>query len=143
MTKQYANDNIFKESEDEVLNKKFFFLWFLSVGLFVIPMISMCYFVQISTIPRSISILAITAAIVAFYLYCNKKNMLPEGYTTIQALFFYLKCKKNGIPSSKNFHTKTDAIRKIAKKYDFAKNFSDEELLQLFNTGKKIYKEIK
>lgn len=69
--------------------------------------------------------------------------MLPEGYTTIQALFFYLKCKKSGFSSSKNFHTKTDELRTIAKNYDFAKNFSDEELLQLFNTGKKIYKEIK
>ena len=75
------------------MNKKFFYLWFFSAGLFVIPMIFMCFFVYKSTIPRSIAIMVITAVIFAFFLYCNKKNMLPDGYTTIQALFFYLKCK--------------------------------------------------
>jgi hypothetical protein len=70
----------------------------------------------------------------------DKKIRCKDGYNLFQAFLFYKKCNKKGVTTKANKLKKNDMqiISDIAKKYDYCKNFTDDQLKELYRCGEEI-----
>lgn len=124
------------------MNKTNVYLWFLSVAILASNIFMLMYFAYNTNRTTSVYCFLFFVVSVSFYLIMTKISTHPKsGYTCVQAMFFYIICKKNGITTLKDCNNRFNEVQKIAKKYDFSKNLDKQDLFDLFKNGKNIYKE--
>ncbi len=122
------------------MNKRNVILWIISVAMLASNIFALRYFVLHTTQEMALYYFIYLLVSIAFYVIVAKISTHPKGYTCVQALFFYIVCKKNGIATDKDYLKRVDKVEKIAKKYDFSKNLDKQDLFDLFKNGKNIYK---
>lgn len=128
----------FIKGGDFLKNKiKYIYLWALS---FVILFVAFVFFVRFAFDPTTIHAICLAVPIICFcvvYRIADKKLMLPEGYSVIQAIAFYRSASKI---DGKNYNASQlgKKLRNAAKSRDFAKDKSDAELLTLYKQGKEL-----
>ena len=113
--------------------KKYLRMWVYSLIFFFLGMISFIIFTY-----RSIYILwafciACFSVFAALFSKSNRALLCEDGYTVVQAIYFYSKCKKSFGKSPKQ-----DELRSLAKKYSFSEKLDDRQLKELLKTGRDI-----
>jgi hypothetical protein len=90
--------------------------------------------------------LYLSCSIICIILFCianrvtDKKIQCKDGYNLFQAYLFYKKCNRAGVKAKASKLKKNDLqiIADVAKKYDYCKNFTDEQLKELYRRGEEI-----
>ncbi|MBR3767707.1 MAG: hypothetical protein IKL10_05650 [Clostridia bacterium] len=122
------------------MNKRNVILWILSVAMLASNIFLIRYYVFHSSVKLSVYLLIYLIVGGAFYTIVTKISTHPKGYTCVQALFFYIVCKKNGITTEKAYSKHVGKVEEIAKKYEFSKNLNRSDLFDLYKNGRNIYK---
>ena len=119
------------------------YLWFVSVGFFLIVFFDGLWFMYKKTIADLIILLVLTAAACAFYIISSKMIKMPGGYTAVQAHRFYKSCTKEGITKKKLLKENRELLEPVLKKHNFAKDMDKDMLSKLFSDGHSIEIELK
>lgn len=122
--------------------KHWLFSFFILAIDFIIFMF--CFYFE-----RNLLLYIVCALVFAFfcvyYRWSNKKITCKDGYTLMQAYFFYKKCEKNKITTKPQKLNKeqADKILQLAKGYDYAEGFDLNKAKSLYHTGYHVEKLIK
>lgn len=120
------------------MNKKDIRLWFAAMALVGLDAVAMVLFLAHKSILTTVICIVLVFASCILFMKTNEKIRLPEGYTAVQALFFYRKCVKAGVDNKKHAMKKIYLLREFAEKTDYAKNFDDNALISLYSQGKEV-----
>lgn len=71
------------------------------------------------------------AVATAFYVISAKATTHEKGYTAMQAVLFYLQCRKEGLGKPEACRKKTVHFKKIAANFEFAKNLELDDLFEM------------
>ena len=118
------------DERNVIMKRRYIFLWYISIGLFIVslvPFVDFMYHTNFSTM-RTL-VICISVATLC-YVISTKQITYPEGYTAIQAMSFYRRCKKEGISKPEQCRKKTVKMKETALKFEFSKNNTRRILLQ-------------
>ena len=120
-------------------DKKRVACWILS---FVPLILSSVLFVVCFICESAIWLYAICTAVfttfVLSYIGATKIVQQKDGYTLIHAMHFFLLCKKEGINTEMSKEERFAIIKKMASKYEHAKNLNQVQLQGMYNIGKEL-----
>lgn len=126
------------------MKKEHFYIWFASVAILIIDLLAYCEFIMgRKTVTKMIIDLIMLGVGVALQFYARKKLTYKEGYTAIQALWFYMKCKKAGITTQKDIFNNMEKITEFAKSSGIKVQGKPEQYHALLKNGSSCYKLIK
>ena len=81
---------------------------------------------------------AVLFAFVIWYSMANKAITHKDGYTLVQAIWFYRTCKKERIDDYKVASQKMEKIMKLAAEKDFTKGLSTMQVMRMFEVGRDL-----
>ena len=111
---------------------------------FILLLISFCMFIYAFSYVTVISHYVYSGLFLLLFCIVNKmtekKIMCKDGYNLLQAYLFYEKCRKNGVRSSPQKLKKSDKVLiiELAKAYDYCKDFTDEQVVELYSQGRSV-----
>ena len=111
-------------------------LWKCSIGLFVVVGLYAFWFVYKKTLASMLILLVITACASVFYVYCNRRITLPEGYTVVQARRFYRACMAEGLNSRRKLTEDEAVLQRIVGQHECAAGMDEEALWKLYCDGR-------
>ena len=126
------------------LNIRHLVLYFLTIALFfsiiIIFLVIFC-FQQTNVVLYIICALLLVVCGASYYVV-NKKVTCDDGYTFIQAYFFYKKCLKEGVNPEPSRIDSNDLkiICDMIKKYDYCEGFDTDKAKGLFTIGYDVSK---
>lgn len=134
MSSDYVVDQIVI-TENDIKNIK---LWYLSFVPLVVATILFVICFLFEYLILYVFLLLIFALFVVVFQYTTKKITLKDGFTLVQAKNFYKACKKAKITFDGSLNGNEAKVFKLAKKYDYSKDLTKEQVLTLFEIGKKL-----
>lgn len=117
--------------------RAFIILWYVSIAMFLITILFVLLFVDDKTIFWAIFIFAWIGISVFLFCFSEKKIMFPEGYTAVQATFFYRYCNRRDISTVSTARKEISTLCEYAQKFDFLKGLSEKQIVDAHNRGKK------
>ena len=117
--------------------KKFVNLYLFSYILLAAGFVLFIQFIRVKDILFFIIFSAVFIAFSVLYRISTKKITFEEGYNLLQAISFYVECKSI---KTNDRETDKENMRKIASKYEYARNLSSKELDKMYQAGHKYEK---
>ena len=113
-------------------------MWCASIPLFAIATVMFIVFMFEITVSHMIQALVSIAIATCFYFVLTKKTTHKKGYTAIQAVIFYLACRKEGLGKIEMCKKKTVRFREIAETFSFAENLELDDLYEMHQIAYEI-----
>ena len=79
------------------------------------------------------------ALFVILFVRANRKVAQKDGYTLIQAMDFYKKCRKTGIGTEQLESNFDDGLVEVAKQIEYADGMERKQLLRMYKCGERLY----
>lgn len=114
--------------------KKYLRMWMYSLIFFSLGLISFIVFTyKQGHLLLWLFCIACFSVFAALFSKSNRALLCEDGYTVVQAMYFYSKCKKRfgKSPTQKE-------LRSIAKKYSFSEKLDERQLKVLLKTGRDV-----
>ena len=99
--------------------------------MFAVALVLFIQFMFKLSVPNMLSALISITIATALYISTAKAITHDKGYTAIQAITFYLACRKEGFGKIEMCKKKTVRFKEIASTFDFAKNLELEDLYEM------------
>lgn len=132
-------------SSKQYLDQKILFRYVLNWLLsFVVLAVAAVLFVFCFLSETALYLYALCTAVfclfIFFYWKTSKKIEHPDGYTLIQAMLFFRQNRKICKDENMLSQMERDRIYTAASNYDFAKDLSHSQIIQLFTIGQLLTK---
>lgn len=113
-------------------------MWCASIPLFAVALAFFILFMFNLRTPNMLRALISIAVATAVYIRATKATTHEKGYTAIQAVLFYLQCRKEGLGKLEMCKKKTVHFKKIAASFEFTKNLELDDLFEMHEIAHSI-----